>query len=199
MIKRSCRWLMASLSLCITHSSIAMALTLQGELVQAGFPDELWRLEDAIEFLEVEEFTSLADLRGALHVCTSAVLSVWARLVRFAGAPVAVLRERAVAFGLHGEDVEFLVAAAGRCSFVKPRRAVVHVAPAPPAARIEPVAPVLPPPELLLTQQPCSNLEIATLGPRAAGKLLKQTLDGGMDRCVSLLAWLALFACAFHW
>ena len=53
--------------MCIAHSTLAMALTLQGELVQAGFPDELWRLEDAIEFLEVEEFTSLANLRGALH------------------------------------------------------------------------------------------------------------------------------------
>ena len=67
-VVRSCRWLIASLFLCIAHSNIAMALTLQGELVQAAFPDELWRLEDAIEFLEVEEFTSLADLRGASHV-----------------------------------------------------------------------------------------------------------------------------------
>ena len=61
-----------SLSVCPCASNVpppAMALTLQGELVQAGFPDELWRLDDAIEFLEVEEFASLADLRGALHAC----------------------------------------------------------------------------------------------------------------------------------
>jgi len=41
-----------------------MASTLQEELVQAGFPDELWRLEDVIAFLEVQDFTSLADLQG---------------------------------------------------------------------------------------------------------------------------------------
>ena len=61
----SCLWLIASLSACIAHSILAMTLTLQAELVQAGFPDELWRFEDAIVFLEVEEFASLADLRGA--------------------------------------------------------------------------------------------------------------------------------------
>ena len=72
LVTRHCRWLSVSLSMCIERSPAAppaMALTLQGELVQAGFPDELWRLEDAIEFLEVEEFATLADLRGALHAC----------------------------------------------------------------------------------------------------------------------------------
>ena len=98
------------------------------------------------------------------------------------GAPVVMLRERGVAFSPRSEDVDFLVAVAGRCCFVKRRRAAVHVAPAQPVVCVEPVAPVRPPPEVLLTQQPCSNLEIATLGPRAAGKLLRQTLDGGLDR-----------------
>ena len=55
------------LSTCLAHSP-AMASTLQDELVQAGFTVELWRLKDALAFLEVEEFTSMADLQGAWHV-----------------------------------------------------------------------------------------------------------------------------------
>ena len=73
----------------------------------------------------------------------------------------------------------------------------MHVAPAPPSAFVEHVAHVPPPPEDLLTQQPRSNLDIAALGPRAAGKLLKQTLEGGMDRCATVVCSFVLFASVF--
>ena len=172
LVTRYCRWVIVSLSLCIERSPTpAMALTLQGELVQAGFPDELWRLEDAIEFLEVEEFASLADLRGAPHACCAHRLfhSVGVWLVCLTGAPVSVLRERAVAFGLHSEDVEFLVAAAGRCCFVKRRTAVVDVAPAPPAARIEPAPPVLPPPSFCSRSSHAATWRLRRLGREPQG------------------------------
>ena len=45
----------------------AMASSLEGDLVQAGFPNESPRLEVVLAFLAEEEFTSLEDLRGALH------------------------------------------------------------------------------------------------------------------------------------
>ena len=91
---------------------------------------------------------------------------------------MARLGAKARSAGIVEEDAQLLETVAGCRGQVKRRKAVVLAAPVPLECAREACA------EDLLSLPAVSNLEIASYGPRAAGKFLMQKLAGGSDRCL---------------
>ena len=93
--------------------------------------------------------------------------------------------------GIVEEDALLLETIAGCQGQVKRRKAVAQATPVPLECAPEACA------EDLLSLPAASDLEIASFGPRAAGKFLMQKLAGGADRFLGLIVFENSSMCSY--
>jgi len=89
--------------------------------------------------------------------------------------------------GIAEEDVQVLEKVAACRGQIKRRKVAAQVTPLPTKSAQDACA------EALLTLPASSNLDIASRGPRAAGKLLQKRLAGGYDRCLGVVVFTNMF------
>ena len=158
--------------------AFGMSRRLKGELVAAGFPADEARLGVVVNFLLEQEVGCLADVEGtcfAVYWCSHV-----GRCRSLAGVPC--FRRLVGANVLPAEDVCFLQSVANCRGMLRKRKALEPVA----SDAVSPEQVCVAPSEEVLFTQDTSQLDIASCGPRAAGKVLLQSIEHGLNRCLLL-------------